>query len=135
MRKLLKDICDQSDAKAVIKAMLEIKEDLERESKRADELGLAQEELAFYDAVATAYEDVYGTDFLRDLVHDVVQSVKRNLKVDWTAPHREDVKAAVRAAVKRVLIKKGVKPEHFDSVLMSVMLQAEAAFANWPFAA
>lgn len=123
------------DAAAVIKAMLEIKEDIERDSKRAEELGLAEEELAFYDAVATVYEDVYGTDFLRDLVHEVVQSVKRNLKVDWTAPHREDVKAAVRAAVKRVLIKKGVKPEHFDPVLMSVMSQAEAAFANWPFAA
>jgi hypothetical protein len=90
---------------------------------------------ADHDAVAMAYEDVYGTDFLRDLVHDVVQSVKRNLKVDWTAPHREDVKAAIRAAVKRVLIKKGVKPEHFDPVLMSVMSQAETAFANWPFAA
>lgn len=123
------------DAAAVIKAMLEIKEDIETDSKRAEQLGLAEEELAFYDAVATLYEEVYGTDFLRDLVHDVVQSVKRNLKVDWTAPHREDVKAAVRAAVKRVLMKRGVKPEHFEPVIVSVMSQAQAAFANWPFVA
>lgn len=123
------------DAAAVIKAMLEIKKEIDLDAKRAEALGLAEEELAFYDAVAASYEDIYGTEFLRDLVHEVVQSVKRNLKVDWTARHREDVKAGVRAAVRRVLIKKGVKPEHFDFVLASVMAQAEAAFARWPLAA
>jgi restriction endonuclease HindI-like protein len=40
-----------------------------------------------------------------------VKSVKKNLKVDWTKPHREDVKAAVRAAVKVVLRKRGVTKE------------------------
>jgi type I restriction enzyme R subunit len=123
------------DAAAVIKAMLEIKKDIEQDAKRAEALGLSEEELAFYDAVAATYQDIYSIDFLRDLVHEVVQSVKRNLKVDWTAPHREDVKAGVRAAVKRALIKKGVAKEHFDTVLASVMAQAEVAFARWPLAA
>jgi type I restriction enzyme, R subunit len=86
------------DAAAVIKAMLEIKKDIEQDAKRAEALGLSEEELAFYDAVAATYQDIYSIDFLRDLVHEVVQSVKRNLKIDWTAPHREDVKAGVRAA-------------------------------------
>lgn len=40
---------------------------------------------------------------LRDLVHDVVKIVKGNLKVDWTEEHREDVQAAIRAAVKGTL--------------------------------
>jgi type I restriction enzyme, R subunit len=123
------------DAAAVIKAMLEIRKDIDRDAHRAEALGLSEEELAFYDAVAANYEDIYGTEFLRDLVHEVVLSVKRNLKVDWTAPHREDVKAGVRAAVKRSLIKKGIKAEHFDVVLASVMAQAEVAFARWPLAA
>jgi type I restriction enzyme R subunit len=123
------------DAAAVIKAMLEIKKDIDQDAKRAEALGISEEELAFYDAVAATYEGIYGTEFLRDLVHEVVQSVKRNLKVDWTAPHREDVKAGVRAAVKRALIKKGVKTEHFDAVLASIMAQAEVAFARWPIAA
>ena len=46
---------------------------------------------------------VYDQELLRSLVHDIVQVVKSNLKVDWTEPHRDDVRAAVRAAVRRVL--------------------------------
>ena len=43
------------------------------------------------------------SEFLRDLVHDVVQTVKARLKVDWTQPHRDAVQAEVRSSVKRVL--------------------------------
>jgi type I restriction enzyme R subunit len=123
------------DAAAVIRAMLEIKKDMEASDQRAAQLGLAEDELAFYDAVATTYENVYGVEFLKGLIHDVVQSIKRNLKVDWTEPHREDVKAAVRAAVRRVLTKQGVKAEDFERLLPVVMAQAEALYAEWPIAA
>ncbi|MFN7022487.1 MAG: type I restriction endonuclease subunit R [Phycisphaerales bacterium] len=123
------------DAAAVIRAMIEIKKDMEASDQRAGQLGLAEDELAFYDAVAINYENVYGVDFLKGLIHDVVQSIKRNLKVDWTEPHREDVKAAVRAAVRRVLTKQGVKAEDFDRLMPVLMAQAEALYAEWPIAA
>lgn len=51
--------------------------------------------------MAAKCDDIYGQEFLRGLIHDVVQSIRRNFKVDWTAPHREDVKVEVGAAVKR----------------------------------
>jgi type I restriction enzyme R subunit len=123
------------DAAAVIRAMIEIKKDMEASDQRAGQLGLAEDELAFYDAVAINYENVYGVDFLKGLIHEVVQSIKRNLKVDWTEPHREDVKAAVRAAVRRVLTKQGVKAEDFDRLMPVLMAQAEALYAEWPIAA
>jgi len=123
------------DAAAVVQAMLQIKKDMDADRARALSLGLVDEELAFYDAVAANYEQLYSQDFLRDLVHEVVQSIKRNLKVDWTEPHREDVKAAVRATVKRVLRKKGVKPEDLEPFFVAIMAQAEAIFADWPQAA
>lgn len=123
------------DAAAVIKAMLAIKKDMETSDQRAAKLGLEGDELAFYDAVAANYENAYGVDFLKGLIHDVVQSIKRNLKVDWTEPHREDVKAAVRAAVRRVLSRQGVKAEDFDALLPVIMRQAEALYEDWPLAA
>ena len=83
---------------------------MDRDDQRAQELGLEEDELAFYDAVAANLESVYEHEFLRDLIHSVVESIKRNLKVDWTEPHRDDVKATVRAAVKRILRRKGVQP-------------------------
>jgi len=123
------------DAAVVIKAMLEIKKDMEITDRRAAELGLTQDELAFYDAVAANREQVYDVAFLRDLVHDVVQTIKRNLKVGWTEPHRDDVKSELRAAVRRVLHRRGVRAEDFEPLLKSLMDQAEALFGGWPTAA
>ena len=68
-------------------------------------------------------------------MREVVQAVRRNLKVDWTKPHREDVKAGVRAAVKTTLRKRGVKREHMEMLMKQVIAQAEAMFADWPRAA
>jgi type I restriction enzyme R subunit len=123
------------DAAAVIQAMLNIRKDMEASDKRANDLGLEPDEVAFYDAVAAASGEVYSNEFLRDLVHDVVQSVKRNAKPDWTQPHRDDVKAQVRAAVKRVLRTRGVKSEHLDEFVAKIIEQAENSFRDWPMAA
>jgi len=57
------------------------------------------------------------------------------LKVDWIHPHREDIKAGVRAAVKRVLRAKGVKPTDFNVFISYIMKQAEVLYADWPNAA
>jgi type I restriction enzyme R subunit len=123
------------DAAAVIKAMLEIKQELDADAARAEALGLEPEEVAFYDALSANVERVYEPGFLRDLVHDVVQAVKARLKVEWTQPHRDTVKAGVRAAVKRVLNQRGVREEDLDGLLEAVMRQAEAMYRDWPLAA
>ncbi|MBW1799933.1 MAG: type I restriction endonuclease subunit R [Deltaproteobacteria bacterium] len=123
------------DAAAVIKAMITIKQDMENDDRRAKLLGLSEEELAFFDAVAENFKEIYGNEFLCALIHEVVQVIKRNLKVDWTQPHREDVKAGVRAAVKHVLRSKGVKTSDFENFVSYLMAQAEALWADWPMAA
>lgn len=120
------------DAAAVIKAMVQIRKDMETDDARASELGLDTEEVAFYDAVAQHAEKIYDQKFLCELIHDVVQTIKRNLKVDWTQPHREAVKAEVRAAVRRVLRKRKVKKEDFDLLIEHIMMQAEALYGDWP---
>ena len=58
-----------------------------------------------------------------------------NLKVDWAEPHRDDVKAEIGAAVKRVLRKRDVRAEEFDPLVERIMEQAEALYADWPVAA
>ena len=123
------------DAAAVIRAMIAIRDEMAADDQRAQALGLDQDELAFYDAVAANFEEVYEQEFLRDLVHDVVRSIKRKLRVDWTEPHRHNVKAAVRVAVKNVLRQRGVKATDFDGFLSAVMEQAEASYRDWPAAA
>jgi type I restriction enzyme R subunit len=123
------------DAKAVIEQMIAIKREMEADAKRAQELGLSGEEMAFYDAVASNYMTVYDQELICSLVHDIVQVVKGNLKVDWTEPHRDDVRAAVRAAVKHVLHRRGIRQEDLEPLLGSVLVQAEALYADWPLLA
>ncbi len=123
------------DAAAVVKAMLQIRTEMDADERRASELNLEGDELAFYDAVAENYATVYEQELLRDLVHDVVQSIKANLKVDWTEPHREDVRAEVRAAVKRVLRRRKIREQDFEPFLNRIIEQAEALYADWPQAA
>lgn len=119
----------------VVRVLVEIKRDIERDSVRGEKLGLSGEELAFYDAVAENVATLYDEMFLCDLVREIVAAVKRNLKVDWTKPHREEVKAGVRAAVRQVLRRRGVKEEHLEPMTRQVITQAEALFREWPLAA
>jgi type I restriction enzyme R subunit len=115
--------------------MLEIRKEMDQTDQRAAALGLEADELAFYDAVAAHLDKAYSIEFLRTLIHDVVQTIKRNLKVDWTEPHRDDVKASVRAAVRRVLRNQRVEAKDFELLVATVMAQAEALYVNWPLAA
>jgi type I restriction enzyme, R subunit len=120
------------DAKEVIEQMIAIRREWESDDQRAQELGLTPEEIAFYDAVAGNFMTIYDQPTLRDIVHEVVQTLKRNLKVDWTEPSREEVRAGVKSAVKMVLRRKGVKEQDLEQFLGSVMIQAQALYAEWP---
>jgi type I restriction enzyme R subunit len=122
-------------AAEVVQAMLKIHQEMLAEDTRKAETGLNEEELAFYDAIAGLGQEAYDTPFLCDLVRDIVLAVKRNLKVDWTKPHRENVKAGVMAAAKMVLRRKGVKAQQFDFIFNRVMEQAVALYEDWPLVA
>jgi type I restriction enzyme R subunit len=123
------------DAAEVVRRMVEMKKEMDELGERASALGLDGDELAFYDAVAANRETVYEPPFLCDLVRDVVQTIRRNLKIDWTEAHRDDVHAAIRAAVRRVLRKRNVKDEDLDPFVERFMVQAKALYADWPRAA
>lgn len=119
------------DSAAVIQLMIQIKQESDADAERATTLGLHEDEVPFYDAVAARAEELYETPFLRDLVHQVVDSIKRNLKVDWTEPHRDSVKAEIRAAVRRVLRKNKVRAEDLEPFTEAIMTQAAAMFGDW----
>jgi hypothetical protein len=85
--------------------------------------------------VARNYATLYEEPLLCGLVREVVKSIKANLKVDWTEPHRDDVKAAIVSAVRRVLRRRKVKAEDLDGFVTRVMEQAEVVFGDWPRAA
>jgi type I restriction enzyme R subunit len=121
----------------VIAVMVEIRQQQLRDAQRKQELGLNDEELGFYDVVCLGAQHGIPTDnaWIAGLVHQVVEAVRANLKVDWTQAHRRDVHASVQSAVNRVLRKNHVRGEAFTFLQKRLMQQAEATYEQWPLAA
>ena len=121
----------------VVQVMVEIRQSQLRNEKRKRELGLSDEELAFYDVIREGAPQGIPTDneWIASLVRDVAAAVRGNVKVDWTRSHRKDVHAAVESAVKIVLRRRRITGEHFRFLLHRLMKQAEAIYEEWPLAA
>jgi len=117
------------DSIATIKHLIDLANEFRNEDKRRKELGLDEEELAFYDLLSAKESLINKQGPIQDLVHNVVASVKKNLQLDWTK--KEDAKAAIRLAVKKEL--KGIVPfSELDNLLKEVIEQAEGQFKDWP---
>jgi type I restriction enzyme M protein len=98
---------------------------------RGEQLGLSDEELAFYDALqasASAVE-VLGEPTLKQIAHEIVQTVRQNVTVDWT--RRETAKAHLRRLVKRILRKHGYPPDKYEQVADTVLQQAQLFADEW----
>jgi len=120
------------DSIAAIKHLLDIAEQFQQDDKRTKELGLTEDELAFYDLLLTNENLLNESGPIQDLVHKVVDSVKKNLQLDWTK--KENAKAAIRLAVKKEL--RGKVPfSELDKLLKEVIEQAEGQYKDWPIEA
>ena len=101
---------------------------------RGEDLGLSEEELAFYDALETndSAVKVLGDETLRTIARELVATVKRNVTIDWTL--RENVRAQLRVYVKRILRKYGYPPDKQERATQAVLEQAELLSGEWAVA-
>ncbi|MBO2543621.1 type I restriction endonuclease subunit R [Salegentibacter sp. BDJ18] len=117
------------DSIAAIKHLLDIAEEFQQDDIRTKQLGLTEDELAFYDLLSASQKIINEAGPIQDLVHKVVASVKKNLQLDWTK--KEDARAAIRLAVKKEL--RGKVPfSELDNLLKEVIEQAEGQYKDWP---
>ncbi len=115
---------------AVIQELIELAKDMREAHKRGEALGLREDELAFYDAleVNDSAVKVLGDDTLRQIAQELVQTVHRNVTIDWTV--KESVRARLRAMVKRILRKHGYPPDKQEKATQTVLEQAELLCAE-----
>jgi type I restriction enzyme R subunit len=116
------------DSYATIAELVERAKDLQNDDKRTEELGLSEEELAFYDILAAKQDIIKEEGLIKDIVHAVVKAVKNNLQLDWTK--KENAKAGIRLAVKKELRGK-VSITKLNDILAEIMEQAEGQFSDW----
>ena len=117
------------DSIAAIKHLLDIATEFKNDDIRTKQLGLTEDELAFYDLLNANQKLINQEGPMQDLVHKVVKSVKKNLQLDWAK--KEDARAAIRLAVKKEL--RGKVPfSELDNLLKEVIEQAEGQYSEWP---
>ncbi len=119
------------EAAQVIEELIALAKEMRDADRRGEELGLSDEELAFYDALETndSAVQVLGDEVLRGIARELVDTVKRNTTIDWTM--REDVRARLRVMVKRILRRHGYPPDKQEAATRTVLKQAEALSEEW----
>jgi type I restriction enzyme R subunit len=115
----------------VIEELIQLARDMREANKRGEQLGLTEDEVAFYDALETndSAVAVLGDATLKAIARELVATVRRNVTIDWTI--RENVRAQLRVYVKRILRKYGYPPDKQEKATQTVLEQAEALSENW----
>jgi len=119
------------EAAQVIEELISLAREMRTAQKRGEELGLSDDEIAFYDALGVndSAVKVLGDDTLKMIAHELVTAVRRNVSVDWTV--RENARAQIRVIVKRILRKYGYPPDKQEKATQTVLEQAEVLCHDW----
>jgi type I restriction enzyme R subunit len=115
----------------VLQELIELAKDIRAARARGEDSGLSDDEIAFYDALAenSSAVQMMGNDQLKLIAHELLESLKANVSVDWA--HRENARARLRVLVKRILKKYGYPPDMQDQAVQTVLQQAEALSSSW----
>jgi type I restriction enzyme R subunit len=115
----------------VIEELITLAKQMREAHAKGAELGLTEDELAFYDALGVndAAVKVMGDAVLRAIAKELTDTIRKNVTIDWT--QRESARARLRTMVKRLLRKHGYPPDKQEQATVTVMEQAERLCETW----
>ena len=109
----------------VIQELLKMAQEMMDAEQQGNDLGLSNEEKAFYDALTRpqAVKDFYSNDQLIELTKELTDMLRKNRTIDWN--RREAERANMRRLVKRLLKKYKYPPEEAEDAMNVVLKQCE----------
>lgn len=109
----------------VIQELLDLAKRIQDAKQQGEDLGLTEEEQAFYDALTRpeAIKDFYTNDQLVAMTRELTDTLRRNRTIDWEK--REDARAKMRIMIKRLLKKYDYPPEGINDAMQTVLAQCE----------
>jgi len=115
----------------VIEELIAMAKKFRAVAERGEELGLTDDEIRFYDALADNESAVreLSDETLKKIAHELTENLRQNLTVDWS--QRESVRAKLRLMVKRILRKYKYPPDLEVAAVELVLQQAEALGEEW----
>lgn len=114
----------------VIAELMKMAQDIANAHQNGNAMGLTDEELAFYDALAQprAVKDVYSNDQLIAITKELTEELRKSRTVDWEK--KESARAGMRRMVKRLLKKFKYPPEGMEDAVQTVINQCEMWSGN-----
>jgi type I restriction enzyme R subunit len=115
----------------VMEELITMAKKFREEAARGQTLGLTEDEVRFYDALANneSAVRVLQDEILKKIAHELTENLRQNLKVDWN--ERESVRASLRLMVRRILRKYKYPPDLQDAAVELVLQQAHALGEEW----
>lgn len=109
----------------VIEELLKMAQQIQDARKAGDELGLSEDELAFYDTLTKpqAIKDFYENDELIAITKELTEALRKNRTIDWQK--RDSARAKMRMMIKRLLKQHRYPPEGMEDAVKTVMTQCE----------
>lgn len=109
----------------VIEELVNMAKEMMKDRTDAEKLGLADEEMAFYDAITKpqAVKDFYDNDQLVAITRELTEAMRNSATIDWQ--RKESARAGMRRAIKRLLRKYKYPPEGAEEAMTTVMAQCE----------
>lgn len=119
------------DSLVALEKLRELAKQMQQEDVRRQQLGLTDEEEAFYEILARHPKATKDFDLIKEIVKDITALIKKNAaQPDWYK--KDDVKAQIILSVKNTLRRKGIKAE-LKEILDEIMEQAEARYKEWDY--
>jgi type I restriction enzyme R subunit len=115
----------------VIEELIDMAKKFRAAANRGDELGLNDDEVRFYDALADNESAVreLSDETLKKIAHELAENLRNNLTVDWSV--RDSVRAKLRLMVRRILRKYKYPPDQQEAAVELVLQQADALGEAW----
>lgn len=119
------------EAAQVMEELVQMAKDFREAAGRGEQLGLTEDEVRFYDALANNESAVreLTDETLKKIAHELAENLRKNLTVDWS--QRDSVQAKLRLMVRRILRKYKYPPDQQDAAVELVLQQAKALGEAW----
>lgn len=119
------------EAAEVIAELIKLAKEIRKETEKGDDLGLSNDEVAFYDALIDNESAVVelGDETLKKIAKELVILLRKNTNVDWYK--RESIRAKIRIYIKKLLKKYNYPPDKQELATKNVLKQAEVVCKDW----
>ncbi len=114
----------------IIKHLLEIASEIKKLDAESRELGLSEEEVVFYDTLASDPDLKNAGIDIKDFVKDLTKRIRRDLTIDWL--NNENIKARIKQNVRLLLLQKGIVEQmQTERLVQSIYMETVRVYREY----